>query len=91
MKTRKRRTPTWRFMGSYKWVISPLMWVITMVTLRITPVTTTHEPPCILHILKRVSGAPRSMVYEQSGSLSHSFHAAGLLFSLGFRGLGFRV
>ena len=56
-----------------------------MVTLLIIPLTTTHEPPSILDILKRVSGAPRSVVSEQSGSLSHSFHAAGLLFGLGFR------
>ena len=32
-------------MGSYKWVISPLIWVITIVTLLITPNITTHEPP----------------------------------------------
>ena len=26
-------------------VISPLIWVVTIVTLLITPLTTTHEPP----------------------------------------------
>ena len=36
---------TWRFMGSYKWVISPLIGVITIVLLPITPLITTHEPP----------------------------------------------
>ena len=34
---------TWRFMGSYK--LSPLIWVISLVTLLITPLRTTHEPP----------------------------------------------
>ena len=33
-------------MGSYKWVvISPLIGVITIVTLIITPLISTHEPP----------------------------------------------
>ena len=32
-------------MGSYKWVISPLIWAIIIVTLLITLLTTTHEPP----------------------------------------------
>ena len=32
-------------MGSYKWVISPLIGVISIVTLLITPLITTHEPP----------------------------------------------
>ena len=29
----------------YKWVISPLIWVISIVTLLITLLLTTHEPP----------------------------------------------
>ena len=32
-------------MGSYKWGISPLIWVIIMVTLLITLLITTHKPP----------------------------------------------
>ena len=33
-------------MGSYnKWVISPLRWVVSIVTLLTTPLITTHEPP----------------------------------------------
>ena len=32
-------------MGSYKWLISPLIWVISIVTLLITLLTTTREPP----------------------------------------------
>ena len=38
---------TWRFMGSYKWVISisPLTGVIIVVALLKTPLITTHEPP----------------------------------------------
>ena len=31
------------------WVISPLIWVIIMVTLLITPLITTHEPPSRAH------------------------------------------
>ena len=33
-------------MGSYKWVISPLRWVISIVTLLIT----THEPPSRIYL-----------------------------------------
>ena len=40
-----RAITTWRFMASYKWVISPQTGVITIVTLLITPLTTSHEPP----------------------------------------------
>ena len=36
---------TWRFMGSYSGVISPPIRVISMATLLITPLITTHEPP----------------------------------------------
>ena len=32
-------------MGSYSGVTSPLIWVISIVTLLITPLITTHEPP----------------------------------------------
>ena len=32
-------------------VISPLIWVITIVTLLLSPLTTTHEPPSILRSL----------------------------------------
>ena len=32
-------------MGSYSGIIGPLIWVITIVTLLITPLITTHEPP----------------------------------------------
>ena len=31
--------------GSLKWVISPLIWVISIVTPLMTPLITTHEPP----------------------------------------------
>ena len=31
--------------GSYNWVISPPIWAITIVTLLITLLITTHEPP----------------------------------------------
>ena len=34
-----------RVLGSYKWVISPLIGHITIATLPITPLITTHEPP----------------------------------------------
>ena len=42
---------TWRFMGSYKWSYksyykSPI-WDISIVTLLITPLITTHEPPSL--------------------------------------------
>ena len=36
---------TWRFRGSYKWVTSPPRWVVSIVTLLITPLVTSHEPP----------------------------------------------
>ena len=36
---------TWRFRGRYKWVISPLIWVLSIVTLLITLLISTHEPP----------------------------------------------
>ena len=44
-------------------VISPLIWVITIVTLLITPLITTHEPPsgrgrAVSHYLVRISGVP---------------------------------
>ena len=32
-------------MGSYKWVISPRIWVTTIVILLIALFVTTHEPP----------------------------------------------
>ena len=32
-------------MGSYKWVISPLIWIVSIVTLLITLLITAHEPP----------------------------------------------
>ena len=35
--TGERIYSTWRFMGSYKGVISPLIWVISIVTPTITP------------------------------------------------------
>ena len=37
------------------WVISPLIWVIIRVTLPITPLMTTHEPPS-----RRLWSAPRA-------------------------------
>ena len=36
---------TWRFMGSYTWGYKSLIWVISIVTLLITLLITTHEPP----------------------------------------------
>ena len=35
-------------MGSYEWVTSPLILVMIMATLLITPLITTHEPPSTL-------------------------------------------
>ena len=32
-------------MGTYKWGVSPLIWVISIVTLLMTLIITTHEPP----------------------------------------------
>ena len=73
-------------MGSYKWVISPLIWAISIVTLLITA----HEPP------NRAPGFGflGFGVYIRLGSLS----GFGFDFGLGmsarvsrFRGLGFRV
>ena len=40
-------------------VISPLLWVITTVTLLITPLITTHEPPSDANRSKAHSNAPR--------------------------------
>ena len=36
---------TWRFMGSYEWVYKSLIWGISIVTLLITLLITTLEPP----------------------------------------------
>ena len=36
-------------MASYKWVISPRIWVISIVTLLITLLISTHEPLLYLH------------------------------------------
>ena len=38
---------SWRFMGSYKWVISRVTILITYIRGLITPIITTHEPPSI--------------------------------------------
>ena len=43
-------------MGSYKGVRSPLIWVISIVTLLITLLITTHEPPS-----KPVGRIPQSL------------------------------
>ena len=47
--------------GSYKWGYksSPLIWVISVVTLLLTPYVTTHEPPSGAsgHALRRVAAA----------------------------------
>ena len=70
-------------MGSYKWVISPLIWLISIVTLIITPFITTHEPPRPL----------ASMRIVDAGSQSHlrGLGCRGLGFRVwGFRGSGFR-
>ena len=40
-----RKGVTWRFMGGYKWVISPPIEVITIVILLITLLIAAHEPP----------------------------------------------
>ena len=36
---------TWKFRGSSKWGYKSLIWVISIVTLLITLLRTTHEPP----------------------------------------------
>ena len=38
--------------GSYKWVISHLIWVISIVPLLVTLLTSTHEPPRISSHIK---------------------------------------
>ena len=43
-------------MGSYKWVISPLIWLISIVTLIITPFISTHEPPSSWGLRRGCSG-----------------------------------
>ena len=46
-------------------VRSPLIWAITMVTLLITPLITTHEPPSILeHYYKYGIIGPKYSIYE---------------------------
>ena len=35
-------------MDSYKWVLSPVVWVIILDFLTITPLMSTHEPPSSL-------------------------------------------
>ena len=44
-RTLKTLNPTWRFMVVVSGGICPLVWVISIVTLLITPFVTTHEPP----------------------------------------------
>ena len=69
---------TWRFMGSYKSrVLSPLIWVTLIVTLLLTPLMTTHEPPS-RHVRKaqrdcqlpstRLSGSVRAQGSRLPGS-----------------------
>ena len=40
-----KNNATWRFMGSYKWGYSPLIGVVSIVTLLVTPLLTTHDSP----------------------------------------------
>ena len=75
---------TWRFRGSYKWfrvlglrVISPLVWVISIVTLLITLRITTHEPPSRASRLRL-----RNFRYKVQGFLKTV--AGGVLGSAGF-------
>ena len=53
-------------MGSYKWIISPLIWVITTVTLLITLLITTHEPPSKGRSDLRVKGETGSPSWDVS-------------------------
>ena len=63
-------------MGSYKWIISPLIWVITTATLLITLLITTHEPQVRGDRISGLKGKPdlRVGIWD---------------FSLGFRDPGF--
>ena len=57
---------TWRFVGRYKWVISPIKWVISIVTLLITLLITTHEPPSMM------LSKPGSARCVPSATMSHA-------------------
>ena len=37
-------------MGSYKWAVGPLIWVISKVALLTTPIFTAHEPPSLANL-----------------------------------------
>ena len=76
---------TWRFMGSYKWVLSPLIWVISIVTLLITPLISTHEPPSMVLQGPQPYKAP----CWKSVPKSHPYHWFTDLLQ-GLRALGFK-
>ena len=87
----KPQNPTSRFMGSYKCgYISPLIWFISVVTLLITLLTTTHEPPSKAQPAgmrpDRREAWPRARPMNRAPAM----RTEGLgLQDLGFRGLGF--
>ena len=89
VKPRKLPTPnlkvtgTWRFMGSSKWSYKSLIWVITILTLLLTPLITTHEPPSNSN--HHELGSPATVCPEPSEWVPiKSIHVPGLS---GFKGL----
>ena len=90
-------------MGSYKWGYKSLTWVISRVTLLITPLITTHEPPSSTqgkkkNVAKRPASLPRNFA-PLAGPAPHGL-PRDLRLYLGFRFffkllfnvcLGFRV
>ena len=69
-------------------VISPLVWVITVVTLLVTLLTTAHEPPST-GALNRCKGTPKpETLIAKPGFRVLGFRGLGVS---GFRGLGVRV
>ena len=50
-------------MGSYMGIISPFIWVITIVILLIILLITTHEPP-----INAILGTNADLQYENKGS-----------------------
>ena len=76
-------------------VISPLTWVITIVTLLTTPLITTHEPPtwwepkalAAAYLSASKHGADDAPARHCFGFQVLGFWGSGVL---GFRGLGFR-
>ena len=72
-------------MGSYKWAYkspNPLIWVIAIVTLLITSLITTHEPPSTVQAIKLgmtriLSDTERRKIYDTFGVDLGSESSAG--------------